>query len=90
MNKIVLAGLFTLFILDVSAQHIKTKTIELKPIHIQGGKYYYNFKKVSGGACGLQIPLESLGDDEINRRYKSFRTMRILAFTGVAYVLVIP
>lgn len=81
MNKIVLAGLFALFILEVNGQHIKTKTIELKPISYHGGKYYYGFKRVSGGAYGLQIPLQSLDDEEINHRYKSFKTLRTLGVT---------
>jgi hypothetical protein len=59
----------------------KFKTIELKPIVRQGGMYYYDLKKVHGGAYGLQIPLQSLNDDEINRRYKTFRTLRV--FEGI-------
>lgn len=52
------------------------KTIELKPIHHQGFRYYYGFKKVYGGAKGIQIPLQSLNDDEVNLRYKNFRKFR--------------
>ena len=55
----------------------KFKTVELKPIVRQGGVYYYDLKRVHGGAYGLQIPLQSLNDDEINRRYKTFRTLRV-------------
>lgn len=76
MIKIILTVLFILFILDVRAQH--TKTAELKPIHRQGGRYFYDFRRVDGGAYGLQIPLQSLGDDEVNIRYKKFKSLRTL------------
>jgi hypothetical protein len=54
----------------------KFKTIELKPIVKQGGAYLYDLKRVHGGAYGLQIPLQSLDDNEVNRYYKSFRTWK--------------
>lgn len=74
-------SLFTLVLicfglLSCTAQ--KFKTIELKPIVRQGGVYYYDLKRVHGGAYGLQIPLQSLDDDEVNKYYKRFRGWRLV------------
>lgn len=55
-----------------------TKTVHLKPIINHGLRYYYDFKKVDGGAYGLQIPLQSLDDAEINQRYKNFKKLRTI------------
>ena len=74
--KIILAVFFIAFVFETKAQ--RTRSVELKPIHVQGRAYYYDYKKIDGGPHGVQIPLQSLGDDEINRRYKSFRTLMIV------------
>jgi hypothetical protein len=49
------------------------KVVELKPIVNQGFSYYYDGKKVHGGAYGLQVPLLSLNDEEVNRKYQAFQ-----------------
>jgi len=76
MIKIILSLFLILFILETKAQH--TKSAELKPIHRQGSRYFYDFRRVDGGAYGLQIPLQSLGDEEVNIRYKKFKSLRVL------------
>ncbi len=92
IGKIILTALFTLFLCDAQSQH--TRVTELKPIHQEGRWYYYDFKKIDGGAYALQIPLQSLDDAEINRRYKTFRTLssfgRVLVFVPIVYLLTLP
>src|SRR3954470_3400047 len=89
--KITLLSFFTLIVSLSTAQ--QTKTTELKGIYHQGLRYYYDLKKVDGGAYGLQIPLQSLNDPEINRRYKSFKTFRtietVVAFVPIVYLVTI-
>jgi hypothetical protein len=80
-RKIKLLSLATL--LSLSAFGQATQTVHLKPIHKQGISYYYNFKKVDGGAYGLQIPLQSLEDAEVDLRYKNFKTLRLIGTTAV-------
>jgi hypothetical protein len=91
MKKIFLVILILGIQLTLVAQ--KFQTIEMKPIVKQGGRYFYDFKKVHGGAYGLQIPLQSLNDEEVNRRYKNYRTYNQLAITSsiipVVYILTI-
>jgi hypothetical protein len=91
MTKIALLSFFTLIASLSTAQ--QTKTMDLKGIYHQGFNYYYDLKKVDGGAYGLQIPLQSLNDIEINRHYKSFRTLRtietIIVLVPLAYTLAI-
>lgn len=70
-------------VLAISAFGQATQTVHLKPIHKQGLYYYYNFKKVDGGAYGLQIPLQSLEDPEIDLRYKNFKTLRQIGATAI-------
>jgi hypothetical protein len=81
--KLPAVAFFTLIVSLSAAQGIKTA--ELKPIHHQGLKYFYGFKKVDGGAYGLQIPLQSLNDAEIDRHYKKFKTIRALE-AGLSFV----
>ena len=64
------------FLIGFAAYSQKFRIIELKPIVKQGAIYYYDLKRVHGGAYGLQIPLQSLDDNEVNRYYKSFRTWK--------------
>ncbi|MFN7261159.1 MAG: hypothetical protein ACK5TU_14760 [Cyclobacteriaceae bacterium] len=61
------------FLIGFAAYSQKFRIIELKPIVKQGAIYYYDLKRVHGGAYGLQIPLQSLDDNVVNRYYKSFR-----------------
>lgn len=86
--KIALSCLFTCVISLSTAQ--QQKSAELKPIHHQGFRYYYGFKKVYGGAKGIQIPLQSLNDDEVDRRYNNFRKFRtaevVVSLVPVAYL----
>jgi hypothetical protein len=84
--KIALATFFTCIVSLSTAQ--QTKTLDLKPIHHQGFSYYYDFKRVDGGAYGLQIPLQGLGDEEVNRRYKKFKSLRTVEAALVAVPIV--
>jgi len=81
MIKIIPVILFSCMVLQGLAQPT-LRQAELKPIYHSGGRYYYDGKRLDGGAYGVQVPLMSLQDDEINRRYKTFRTLRIIG--GVA------
>ncbi len=80
-RKIKLLSLATLLSLSTFGQ--ATQTVHLKPIHKQGLYYYYNFKKVDGSAYGLQIPLQSLEDPEIDLRYKNFKTLRTIGIAAI-------
>ncbi len=82
--KIALLAHFTLVATLSTAQQLKS--MKLKGIYHQGFNYYYDLKKVDGGAYGLQIPLQSLNDDEINKRYKTFKTLRTIE----SIVVVVP
>lgn len=84
MNKI-LVGLF-LFVACAAlpCQGQFTKTIELKPIQNQGWKYFYDFKRVKS-PYALQIPLQALNDEEIEKRYRRFSNYQDLR--GIAYLV---
>jgi hypothetical protein len=82
--KIILLSFFTLMASLSAAQQLKT--MELKGIYRQGFNYYYDLKKVDGGAYGLQIPLQSINDSIVNKRYKTFRTLRKIE----SFVLIVP
>ena len=74
-----------------SARAQSTKEIPLKPIYKNGWKYFYGDQKLNS-VDALQIPLQSLNDDEINRRYKKFKTfqsLRIVAYIpSIVYLLI--
>src|SRR5436190_13304243 len=74
--KLSLGILLTLIISAAGAQRLRTT--ELQPIHRQGGSFYYNFKRADGGPYGLQRPLQSLDDDEINAQYKKLKTFSVM------------
>jgi len=57
------------------------KTMELKPIQVQGWKYFYDFKRVNS-PYALVIPMQSLEDEEINRRLNSYNTLQTLRGLG--------
>src|SRR5882757_6599922 len=71
-ERIVLA-LFV-FALPTKAQF--TKEVPLKPIYKQGWKYFYGDQRMNS-VYALQIPLESLGDQEINARFKTFKRYQV-------------
>jgi hypothetical protein len=74
VNKaIALLSLFILMASYARCQH--TQTVELQPIQAVGTKYYYDFKRVNSGYA-LQIPLQSLHDEEINARYRNYVLLR--------------
>ncbi len=76
MNKTIPHILFLVLVVTGPSAHAQaTKSIELKPIQIQGPRYYYNFRKLRGGAFALQAPLQSLEDEEVNRHYRNFNTL---------------
>ncbi len=66
------------------------KSVELKPIYKQGWKYYYDFRKVNSPSA-LQIPLQSLNDEEVNVRFRRYSTMQSLRgigyFASVIYLI---
>lgn len=68
--KIYITVLFFMLSLVGFAQRFKV--VELKPMVKQGFSYFYDGKRVHGGAYGLQVPLLSLNDEEVNRHYRSF------------------
>lgn len=76
-----LAILITLTTFNVLAQN--TKMVELKPIQVQGHKYFYDFSKVQS-PYALQIPLQAVEDEEVNRRFKKFITFQYLR--GIGYI----
>lgn len=59
------------------------KMVELKPIQAQGWNYYYDFQRVNS-AYALQIPLQALEDEEINKRFKRYTTYQ--TFRGFGYL----
>jgi hypothetical protein len=73
VHKINLFLLLTFFAGPARAQF--AKSVELKPIQVQGSRYFYDFKHVNSG-FSLQIPLQSLDDAEINKRYNNYRILR--------------
>lgn len=85
--------LILLILFPFSLQAQFTKTVELKPIQKQDWRYFYDSRKVKS-PYALQIPLEALGDEEINRRYKNFYTLQILttalAYAPLIYLLTTP
>jgi hypothetical protein len=70
-----------------------TKSIQLKPIFKNGKRYFYDSKRVNS-AHALQIPLEALKDDEINKhfnRFKIFQRVRGLAYLpALIYMIYTP
>lgn len=73
-----------------SAQAQFTKEIPLKPIYKHGWKYFYGDQRMNS-VYALQIPLESLNDEEINerfRRFKRFQVFRVFAYIpAIVYLL---
>jgi len=65
-----------LFMGIVSAKAQFTKEVPLKPIFKQGWKYFYGDQRMNS-AYALQIPLEYLGDQEINERFRKFKRLQI-------------
>jgi hypothetical protein len=72
-----------LFICTLRAHAQFTKEMPLKPIYKNGWKYFYGDQRMNS-VYALQIPLQSLNDNEINARYKKFKTFQVLR--GVAYI----
>ncbi len=67
----------------LSAKGQYTKEVPLKPIYKQGWKYFYGDQRMNS-VYALQIPLESLNDQEINERFKRFKRFQVLR--GIAYI----
>lgn len=61
--------------LSYCGANAQLRTIELKPIQKQGWQYFYDFKRVSTPEA-LQIPLQGMEDDQINKHYKAFETLQ--------------
>jgi len=79
-----------LFICTLSARAQYTKEMPLKPIYKNGWKYFYGDQRMNS-VYALQIPLQSLNDNEINLRYRKFKTfqaLRVVAYIpGLVYLL---
>jgi hypothetical protein len=73
----------TFFVCALRVHAQFTKEIPLKPIYKNGGKYFYGDQRMNS-VYALQIPLQSLNDNEINARYKKFKTFQ--ALRGAAYI----
>jgi len=78
-----------LFMCALSGRAQSTKEMPLKPIYKNGWKYFYGTQRMNS-VYALQIPLQSLNDDEINARYKKFKTyqaLRVVAYIpGIIYL----
>jgi hypothetical protein len=83
MKTKILCGLLVLICLSANAQRLKT--VELKPIYKEGFRYYYDMKRVRT-PYALQVPLLSLNDEEVERRYKNFNRFKNIG----NYVPLIP
>ncbi|MFM7488022.1 MAG: hypothetical protein ACKO13_14020 [Cytophagales bacterium] len=70
------------------------KVVELKPMVKQGFSYFYDGKRVHGGAYGLQIPLLSLNDEEVSRHYRSFHLWQsvsaVTTIVPAVYLISLP
>lgn len=64
---------------SASAQH--TRMVELQPIQKVGHRYFYDSRPL-GTAFALQIPLQSLKDEEIDQRYNRFVNFQRLRSLG--------
>lgn len=85
MNKCLLISV--LLIPSVSVGQ-RFKIVELKPIINQGLTYYYDGKKIHGGAYGLQVPLLSLDDAEVKQNYQAFHNWQsVSALTSIVPAL---
>lgn len=73
--------LFLAYANQASAQF--TKMVPLKPIYKQGWKYFYDGKKLNT-PFALQIPLQSLNNNEINERFRKFKKLQRFRF--IAYL----
>lgn len=88
MNVKILTCILALACSSLCAQRLKT--VELKPIYKQGFRYYYDMNRVRT-PFALQVPLLSLNDEEIDRRYKNFTLLSdagsIIAFAPLIYII---
>jgi hypothetical protein len=76
MNKKSIYRFLAFFFIVVPsfAQQYKQATIDLSPVVIENGNYYFNGQRVSFDA--MMIPLISVQDDEINRKLKVMNTTK--------------
>ncbi len=74
--KLILCIIFLFCFVPAQAQF--TKSVSLKPIQINGGKYYYGLKKVKD-AYSLEVPLGEIDDKEVNRQYRGFKNLNTAA-----------
>jgi len=90
MNKAIPISLLLSISCFVNAQSV-TRTMELKPILSHGNKFFYGGTRVRKG-YSLQVPLQSLGDKEVNRKFKSYARLRAIGRSSwlipVAFLLV--
>jgi hypothetical protein len=80
-----------LVMVSTSGYAQRTKTIELKPIYKQGFTYYYDMNRVKS-PYALQVPLLSLEDEEITRRFRNFDRLGLIGDLGliIPFLAIIP
>jgi len=77
MIRIILILFAIAIVFSIQAQFNNLgKTFELKPIMSNGNKFFYGNTKVRKG-YSLQIPMQSLEDAEVNRRFKNYKNVRL-------------
>ncbi|MBX2961901.1 MAG: hypothetical protein KF687_05260 [Cyclobacteriaceae bacterium] len=92
MKKPLFCGfVILLFLLSSNLQaQQRFRTVELKPIHKDGWRYFYDGKRVNT-PYALQIPLSSVNDEEVTKRYKQFTFLsnagQFLAIVPLVYLI---
>jgi hypothetical protein len=75
INRILIALFLVQYSVNIYAQTPGQKiTIELNPIAIENGKYYFNGKRVTFD--GLVIPLQAVDDKKVDRSIKTVFALR--------------
>jgi hypothetical protein len=73
--RLAFALLITLLFSNLAAQSpVRQITLDLNPIAIENGRYYFNGKRVTFD--GLLIPLQAVDDKQVNRSIKTALALR--------------
>ncbi|MCK6616471.1 MAG: hypothetical protein L6Q51_02390 [Cyclobacteriaceae bacterium] len=70
--KVIVCALFSLKI--YAQTPVRQITLDLNPIAIENGRYYFNGKRVTFD--GLLIPLQAVDDNQVNQSIKTALTLR--------------